>query len=89
MSSFLSSRCEPHQEEFEDDFVVVPGKKTMSQELMPPVFRMPKYGDYDLYEITVDELQHLFSLDEMTSVEYVRVCLQRVQRVGQGLSGAS
>ena len=85
MTSMLRSTCKPRQEEYEDDFVVVPEKETTSQDSMPEVFRMPKCGDHHLYEISVDELQHLLSTSDLTSAKYVKFCLQRIQEVGLSL----
>ena len=86
MSNFLTSLWKSQRkEEVDDTFVLVPEKETMSQEEIPPIFRMPKCGDHDLFEITVDELQHLFSIGDLTSVDYVKFCLQRIQKVGRPL----
>lgn len=52
-----------------------------SQDGVPRVFRLERFKKLDLYEITVDQLQHLFSEGRLTSVEYVRSCLNRIQKV--------
>ncbi|KAL1310757.1 hypothetical protein AAFC00_001009 [Neodothiora populina] len=68
-------------EEREESFVVIDEKQPESQDDVPEVFRMPTCDDHDLYEISVDELQHLFSSSSLTAVEYVRFCLERIRRV--------
>lgn len=52
-----------------------------SQDNIPSVFRQERFKTLDLHEITVNELQHLFSEGRLTSVDYVRFCLKRVQKV--------
>lgn len=43
---------------------------------------LPRCNGYDLFEINVDELQHLFSIGSLTSFQYTSFCLERIRRVG-------
>ncbi|KIX05563.1 uncharacterized protein Z518_06435 [Rhinocladiella mackenziei CBS 650.93] len=53
----------------------------MSQKELPEIFRLPTCNGHDLYEVSVDELQHLLSSGALSSVEYVKFCLARVQKI--------
>lgn len=64
-----------------DPFVVVHKPRAPSQNDLPEVFRLPTYNGHDLYEVTVHELQHLYSSGALSSVDYVKLCLDRIQRV--------
>ncbi|KAK4934876.1 hypothetical protein LTR10_023972 [Elasticomyces elasticus] len=70
-----------HSRTHSKDYVMVAKSRTPAQDEMPEVFRLPSFKGHNLYEITVDELQHLFSSGALTSVQYVQFCLDRVQRV--------
>lgn len=51
---------------------------------IPEVFRLERLKGHDLNEITIEQLQHLFSeptTDRLTSVEYVQYCLERIRKV--------
>lgn len=87
MAGFLSSIWKRQPEKFDSDgsFIMVPETSSTTQDGMPSVFHMPKCGHHNLYEITVDELQHLFSSRSLTSAEYIKFCLARIQQVGLGL----
>ncbi|KAH0848924.1 hypothetical protein AYO21_08744 [Fonsecaea monophora] len=63
-----------------DGFVVLSKPTGSSQDELPEVFRLPLYNGLDLYEVSVDELQHLYSTEALSSVEYVKFCLERVQK---------
>ncbi|OQU98275.1 hypothetical protein CLAIMM_04084 [Cladophialophora immunda] len=63
-----------------DDFVVLSKRARSSQDEMPEVFRLPRCNGLDLYEVSVDELQHLYSTGALSSVDYVKFCLERVQK---------
>lgn len=54
-----------------------------SQIEVPHVFRMEKFKSLDLDEITIDKLQHLLADARLTSVEYVKFCLDRIHKVGK------
>lgn len=65
----------------DDDFVLIPKSHGLSQDELPEIFRLPSCKGFDLYEVSVDELQHLYSSGALTSVEYVKFCLDSIQRV--------
>ena len=67
----------------DDSFVMIPERNPLPQHDMPVVFRMSKLNNHDLYEITVDELQHLFSSGDLTCLEYTKFCLERIRKVGR------
>lgn len=48
---------------------------------MPEVFRLRPFKSLDLYEVTVEALQQHMSNGDMTSVEYVTYCLERIHAV--------
>ena len=50
-----------------------------SQPDIPPILHLPKLKGHDLFEITVDELQHLYAIEAFTSEDYVQSCLDRIQ----------
>lgn len=60
---------------------MVPQPSGLDQDELPEVFRLPLCDGHDLYEVTVDEVQHLFSSGGLTSEQYVQFCLDRVQQV--------
>ena len=63
-----------------EGFVVV-DREPHTQADIPAPFHLPKLKGYDLFEVTVDELQHLYSCGAFTSEEYTTSCLDRVQAV--------
>jgi hypothetical protein len=65
----------------EEEFIVIPNEQAKSQGNIPDIFRLPTLHGVDLFEITVDELQHHFSSRTLTSWEYTRLCLSRIQKV--------
>ncbi|KIX96203.1 uncharacterized protein Z520_07981 [Fonsecaea multimorphosa CBS 102226] len=64
-----------------DDFVLLSKSAGASQDELPEAFQLPLCNGLDLYEVSVDELQHLFSTGALSSVEYVKFCLERVRKV--------
>lgn len=68
-----------------DGFVVVPSHRERSQGDIPDVFQLPAFRGIDLFEISIDELQHHFSSGSLTSWEYTRICLKRIQKVRRRL----
>lgn len=52
-----------------------------SQDNIPELFRVPKLGGLDVYEISVEQLQAHFEADSFTSVDYVKFCLERIRVV--------
>lgn len=87
MSAFLSSIWKTsslghyRNSDNDDDFVVLPDSTTDQELDMPLIFRMGKCNNHNLYEISVDELQYLFSSASLTSVQYTEFCLARIQKV--------
>jgi hypothetical protein len=77
MAPNMALQCdgEGHAEEF----LLVHGYKPPSQPEMPSVFRIPKLKGHDLFEVTVDEIQHLYSSEAFTAEEYVQFCLDQIQ----------
>ncbi|KAF2436222.1 amidase [Tothia fuscella] len=55
--------------------------KSVSQDHVPAIFRVEELKGVELYEITIDELQKCFKDGSLTSVDYVKYCLERIQRV--------
>ena len=64
----------------DSDFVVVSATQPQRADI-PPIFNLPKLNGHDLFEITVDELQHHFACGDFSSEEYVQFCLDRIQAV--------
>ena len=64
----------------EEAFVMIDAERKL-QPNMPTVFRLPKLKGHDLFEVSVDELQHLISTGAFTSEEYTQFCLDRIQAV--------
>lgn len=69
------SQCPPS-----DDFIMLPSPPAQSTRI-PPVFHLPKLNDHSLFEISVDELQYLYSSDSLTAKAYTQFCLDRIQAV--------
>lgn len=67
--------------ETEHGFVLVIQAKMSSEGEMPEVFHMRPCHGHNLYEVSVDRLQHLFSTESLSSVEYVTFCLERIRKV--------
>ena len=63
-----------------EEFVMVDESRSL-QPKTPTIFQLPKLNGYDLFEVTVDELQHLYSSGAFTSEEYTQLCLDRIQAV--------
>ena len=53
----------------------------LSQQDVPHRFRLEELKGLDLYESSVQEIQQHFSAGRLTSVEYVKFCLQRIRNV--------
>ena len=64
----------------EEKFVMVQSKQ-VSQPTVPGVFHLPPLNGHELFEITVHEIQHLYSSHAFTAVEYTQFCLDRIQAV--------
>lgn len=66
----------------DDSFVLVDDNKVVLRDEVPKVFKLPNCNGLDLFEITIDELQHHFSNGNLTSVQYTAFCLENIRRVG-------
>lgn len=77
----MQSPTDDSSSEEEEEFILVPDQQAKSQGDIPDIFRLPTLHGVDLFEITVDELQHHFSSRSLTSWEYTRLCLNRIQKV--------
>ena len=56
-------------------------RSDLSQHNVPEVFRLATLKSVDLYEVTVEDLQHHMSIGTITSVDYVTYCLERIRTV--------
>lgn len=63
------------------DFVIVPERTPQMQDHLPEVFKLHACNGHDMYEISIDELQHLLTSGDLTSLQYVAFCLERIRRV--------
>lgn len=52
-----------------------------TQQDVPEIFRLEELNGLNLYEVSIAELQEYFSKGQLTSVEYVNFCLDRVRKV--------
>lgn len=84
MFKFLSTRGKPTTSK-DDSFVFVDkeSSKTKHRDKTPIVFELPKCNGLDLFEVTVDELQHHFSSWNLSSVQYTKFCLENIRKVGR------
>lgn len=57
--------------------------RSHSQQHGPPCFRLGDLKNSDLYEITIEQLQSYFADGQITSVDYVRFCVERIRTVRQ------
>ncbi|KAI9814317.1 MAG: hypothetical protein M1826_002283 [Phylliscum demangeonii] len=57
-----------------------------TQEKIPALFRLPALHAFDLYETTIEQLQGLFASGQLTAVDYVHFCLERIRTVGFSFS---
>lgn len=51
------------------------------QQKTPEIFRLEELNGLNLYEVSIADLQDYFSKGQLTSVEYVRFCIDRVYKV--------
>jgi len=57
---------------------------TKGSDTIPEVFHLGQLKGHDVNEITVEQLQHLLSeasTERLTSVQYVKFCLDRIRTV--------
>lgn len=62
--------------------MAVMARKHQLREELSPQFWPGKLNGQEVYEATIDDLQHHLSNRNFTSVEYVGFCLDRVRKVG-------
>lgn len=67
----------------DDSFVLVDNElsKRRLRDKVPEVFELPQCHGLDLFEVTVDELQHHLSSGNLTSVQYTTFCLENICKV--------
>jgi amidase len=68
----------------QDGFVMIDSTQA-SQPEMPAIFELPKLNGHDMFEISVDQVQHLYSSNAFSAVEYTKFCLNRIQATNQYL----
>ncbi len=56
-------------------------RSDLSEDNVPEVFRLRPFKSLNLYEVAVEELQLYMSNGDMTSVDYVMYCLERIHAV--------
>jgi amidase len=66
-----------------EGFVMVNEDRRL-QSGIPPIFQLPQLKGHDVFEASVEEIQHLFSTS-FTTVEYAQFCLDRIQAVNPHL----
>lgn len=62
-------------------FVVVDNPNTF-KDAIPAVFETSKCNGVDVFEISVDEIQHCFSIGSFSSHQYAAFCLEQIRKVG-------
>lgn len=77
--SVFASRASARAED--EKFVLVEKSAAMQDQQIPEVFRLSQCNGLDLYEVTVDELQHHFSSGSLDSVTYTKYCLENIRKV--------
>lgn len=55
--------------------------KDLSQQHVPCCFRLKELKSCNLYEITIEDLQLHFASERLTSLDYVRYCIERIESV--------
>ena len=64
-----------------DDEYVIVDDMSRQQPDVPPVFHLPRLNGHDVFEVSVNELQHYFSSGAFSSEEYTRFCFDRIQAI--------
>ena len=64
---------------FSDDFVLVSPKPPQANGIPAP-FVLPTLKGHNVFEITLSELQHLYSIHAFTIKEYTQFCLDHIQQ---------
>lgn len=65
--------------DIQDDYVHVLPKQRQPRGI-PEQFRLPTLKGHDVFEISVFELQYLYSIKAFTVKDYVQYCLEHIQR---------
>lgn len=67
----------------DDSFVLVDNEFSYRKprDKVPQVFEFSKCNGLDLFEVTVDELQHHYSMGALNSVQYTTFCLENIRKV--------
>ena len=63
----------------DEDFVLISPSRTQSSDVPTP-FVLPTLKGHNLFEITLSELQHLYSINAFTIKEYTQFCIDHIQR---------
>lgn len=79
-SRWFSGQSSSHASK--DDFVIVDDHLSRPRDKIPSVFELTNCSGLDLFEVTVDELQHHFTSGDLTSVQYTAFCLESIRKVG-------
>lgn len=57
------------------------GMDAIDQNNVPELFRMHPLRDHNMYEVTVDQLQTLYTRGDLSALRYTRYCLERIRHV--------
>ena len=63
----------------DEDFVQIPSPPVQSTSIPAP-FVLQKLNGHNVYELSVSQLQHLYSINAFTITEYTQFCLDHIQR---------
>ncbi|KAK5070586.1 hypothetical protein LTS08_004416 [Lithohypha guttulata] len=63
-----------------ESFVIVDQPNSQCRDKIPEVFELPKLCGLDLFETSVDELQHYLSIGSFDSVAYTQFCLENIRK---------
>ncbi|KIW62441.1 hypothetical protein PV04_10614 [Phialophora macrospora] len=70
----ISGQSDPTS--LEGNFVMLP-----DQSDTPEIFQLPSCNNLNLHEISVDELQHHYASGALSASDYVKFCLDRIQKI--------
>lgn len=62
-------------------FVHVDSPSKNFRDSQPSVFDVTKLNDIDLFEVTVEEIQHYYSNGQLDAVTYTCFCLENIRKV--------
>ena len=69
----------------QDAFVVVESSVSIHDDTVPNVFQLQKCNGVDVFEVSVDELQHHLSCGDFDSLTYVKFCLENIRKTNSYL----